>query len=238
VTLRYTAVIPAFDAANTLAEALRSALDQTVPPARIIVVDDGSKDGTHEVAAAFGDAVEVRRQANEGPASATNAGLTLVETELVAFLDADDMWLSDKAERQLRLFADNLDMDGVVGQTQVFEGPIGARRLIRVDDNWGRTTLMFRTASARRIGLLRTDLPGHMGEVVDWIARGRDLGMKIQSIGEILAMRRMHPGSMSYNMDIDKARGYVHAARRALDRKRARANLGKGPSVADAEEAP
>ena len=234
MTHRYTLVIPAFNAAGTLAEALQSALDQTVPPARIIVVDDGSNDGTHEVAATFGAGVEVKRQANEGPASATNAGLRLVETNLVAFLDADDLWLSDKAERQLRYLDDNPDVDGVVGQLQVFEDTAGARRLIRVDDNWGRTTLMLRTASARRIGLLRTDLPGHMGEVVDWIARGRDLGMKIQSIGEILAMRRMHPASMSYYMDLDKARGYVHAARRALDRKRAQANLAKAPG--DAEE--
>lgn len=101
-------VIPAYNAATTIAAALDSVFAQTVPATQVIVVDDGSPDGERlaSVLARYGDRVRLLRQANAGPAAARNTGARLCESEWIAFLDADDSWLPHKLERQLELGRD------------------------------------------------------------------------------------------------------------------------------------
>ncbi|HEX3954528.1 MAG TPA: glycosyltransferase family 2 protein, partial [Stellaceae bacterium] len=77
-------------------DAIASLLGQTLPPAAIIVVDDGSSDATVAIAETFGAVVTVLRQRQRGPGAATDLGLAAVTTPFVAGLDADDIWLSDK----------------------------------------------------------------------------------------------------------------------------------------------
>ncbi|WP_141453394.1 glycosyltransferase family A protein [Pseudoxanthomonas sp. z9] len=107
-TNSYAVVIPAYNAAATIAVALDSVFAQTVPPCQVIVVDDGSADGERlaEVLAGYGGKVRLLRQANAGPAAARNAGARACEGEWIAFLDADDSWLPHKLERQLELGRD------------------------------------------------------------------------------------------------------------------------------------
>lgn len=83
-----TAVIPAYRAATLVVEAVESLQAQTLPPVEIIVVDDGSEDGTAEAAERAG--ARVIRQPNGGPASARNTGIRAATTEWIALLDADD----------------------------------------------------------------------------------------------------------------------------------------------------
>jgi glycosyltransferase involved in cell wall biosynthesis len=101
-------VIPAYNAEATLAETLGSVLAQTFADFEVIVVDDGSSDGTPAVAAATGDGrVRVVSVENGGVARARNRGIHEAAGEFVAFLDADDLWRPSKLERQLtRLAAD------------------------------------------------------------------------------------------------------------------------------------
>ncbi|MCL2551927.1 MAG: glycosyltransferase [Actinomycetia bacterium] len=93
-------VIAAYNAEKTLGAALASALGQSVRPAQVIVVDDGSQDGTASVAASFPE-VLLLKQDNQGPSAARNTGIAGVSQPWVAFLDADDVWLPDKLTRQL-----------------------------------------------------------------------------------------------------------------------------------------
>jgi glycosyltransferase involved in cell wall biosynthesis len=89
-------VIPAYNAARYVAAAVRSVLAQGAPDVEVVVVDDGSTDGTAEAAAQVareGRAVRVLRVANGGPGRARNAGVAASRAPLVAFLDADDRWL-------------------------------------------------------------------------------------------------------------------------------------------------
>lgn len=94
-----SAVIPAYNAEPFLGDAIQSVLDQTVEVAEIVVVDDGSKDRTAEVAAKF-PRTRVIRQQNTGQAGARNTGIKAAEGEWIAFLDADDMWIPQKTEIQ------------------------------------------------------------------------------------------------------------------------------------------
>ena len=94
-------VIPAFNAAEFLPQVLESVFRQTHPPLEIIVVDDGSTDGTPETMQRFQGRVHYLRQDNGGPASARNRGILQARGEWIAFLDADDLWLPHRIEHQL-----------------------------------------------------------------------------------------------------------------------------------------
>lgn len=106
------AVIPAYNAAAYLEEALQSVLSQTRPADRIVVVDDGSSDSTGEIARRFGPRVTTLMTNNMGVSRARNLGLAESGTDLVAFLDADDVWEPEKLERQAALHAENAECAG------------------------------------------------------------------------------------------------------------------------------
>ena len=97
-------VIPTYNYARYLPEAIDSALAQTHAPLEVIVVDDGSIDDTPGVLAAYGDRIRVIRQANRGAGAARNTGIAAARGEYVAFLDADDVWLPRKLELQMARF--------------------------------------------------------------------------------------------------------------------------------------
>jgi glycosyltransferase involved in cell wall biosynthesis len=96
-------IIPTFNRAGVVTRAIDSALGQTYRPMEVVVVDDGSTDGTPEVLKTYGDAIVSVVQGNAGPAAARNRGLRESRGDLVAFLDSDDLWLATKLERQVDL---------------------------------------------------------------------------------------------------------------------------------------
>jgi glycosyltransferase involved in cell wall biosynthesis len=100
-----SAVIPAYNAEAWLGQAIESALAQEEVALEVVVVDDGSTDGTAEVLATFGDRIRLVRQANRGLPAARNAGIAAARGDLVAFLDADDTWEPSKSRRQLAYLA-------------------------------------------------------------------------------------------------------------------------------------
>jgi glycosyltransferase involved in cell wall biosynthesis len=227
MTFSYSAVIPAFNAAKTIRQAIDSILDQTLPAQEIIVVDDGSSDETASLAADAPAPIVVVRQENRGPGAATTAGFRKVTTPYLATLDADDLWLPQKAARQAACFEADPGAAGVFtlarmfadGETPDPEGGGAIRRL------WTRTTMMYRTDAARAVGDF-VDLPGRLGEVIDWLARSRDIGQRHVMMEEVLAMRRIRPGSLSYGRDPDRSRGYLVAVRDAIERKKRNAEKG------------
>jgi glycosyltransferase involved in cell wall biosynthesis len=101
-------IIAVYNGAPFVANALRSVFAQSVQPAQVIVVDDGSTDGSMEVVRAgeFADRVTVIERANGGQSAARNTGLTTVTTPLVAFLDQDDVWYPDHLASLLPLLDD------------------------------------------------------------------------------------------------------------------------------------
>src|SRR5436190_1570422 len=97
-------IVPAFNAGRTISAALASVFAQTYRDFEVIVVDDGSTDDTAARIAEWGDRVLYVRQPNGGPARARNTGIGRSRGRLVAFLDADDVWLPEKLERQVAYF--------------------------------------------------------------------------------------------------------------------------------------
>ena len=104
-SLRVSVVIPAYNAEAYLEECVRSVLTQTHAVTEVLIVDDGSTDGTKILAESFGAPVRLLQQKQGGPARARNLGVNEAVGEWIAFLDADDFWLPDKVEKQLLALA-------------------------------------------------------------------------------------------------------------------------------------
>lgn len=114
-----SAVIPTYNAAHLVVDAIDSALAQTVRPDEIIVVDDGSSDNTASVLERYGDRIRYVVQENAGASAARNHGVRLAQSEYVAFLDADDVWHRRKLEFQVRVLEKRPDL-GLIGCRMFF----------------------------------------------------------------------------------------------------------------------
>ncbi len=97
-----TVVITSYNCESTIGAAIASTLSQTQRPSRIIVVDDGSTDGTVSEILRFNNDITLLQQPNGGPSAARNRGVSESQTEWIALLDGDDLWHKDKLERQLQ----------------------------------------------------------------------------------------------------------------------------------------
>lgn len=107
-------VIPCYNGERFIADAVRSALTQTVLPLEIIVIDDGSTDGTVEAVRSIDSPiVSVVSQTNQGESAARNHGISLAKGDWVGFLDADDIWVPEKLERQFARLHES-DSDRVI----------------------------------------------------------------------------------------------------------------------------
>jgi len=100
-------IIPAFNAAAFLGEALDSVFAQSYQPKEIIVVDDGSDDETPQVMSAFAGRITYVHKQKGGPSSARNAGIRTATGEWIAFLDADDIWMPDLLEKLFKAAAES-----------------------------------------------------------------------------------------------------------------------------------
>lgn len=114
MTPRFSVVIPAFNAAATLARAIESVRAQSWSAHEIIVVDDGSTDATAEIAAGF-DGVRLIRQKNSGVSVARNAGAAAASGDWLAFLDADDWYAPDRIKLHAEWIAEDTTLDFLTG---------------------------------------------------------------------------------------------------------------------------
>ncbi len=123
-----TVIIPTFNRAHKIPRAIASVLYQTFADYEILVVDDGSEDGTHEVLTRFRSHVEwITHSKNLGVSAARNTGIRESHSPLIAFLDSDDYWLPDKLAAQISFFSEH--PEAVACQTE----ELWVRRGVRVN---------------------------------------------------------------------------------------------------------
>jgi glycosyltransferase involved in cell wall biosynthesis len=207
-------VIPAYNAARTLEATVASALAQTVQDLEIVIVNDGSRDDTLAVARSLSDPrIHVVDQPNGGAAAARNTGLQAASGRYVALLDADDLWLPDKLERQLRVLETELEVQAVQCGAYFVNDAMEVISVQPCTDT-GRSfeeTLLFRNLPAflsalvvRRdrileVGGFDTDL-----EILEeWdmaIKMSRYCAMR--SVCDPLVLYRVHAGNRHWNVDI------------------------------------
>ena len=126
--MKYSVIIPTYNYGHYLPQSLGSALNQTVPPFEIIVVDGGSTDNTPDVIKPYLTDARIKyiRTENLGVSAARNAGIKISSSEFVAFLDADDIWVHNKLELQLPLFE-----NPQVGVVYSLRHPFNERGLVK-----------------------------------------------------------------------------------------------------------
>lgn len=96
-------IIPTYNRSQEVCRALESVFSQTYEPIEILVIDDGSDDGTEEALKKFGSDIVYIRQCNAGVSAARNRGILESNGDVVTFLDSDDLWLPHKTEEQIAL---------------------------------------------------------------------------------------------------------------------------------------
>jgi len=196
-------IVPVFNGEAYLGEALGSIWQQTYRPLEIIVVDDGSTDGTAAVAAGYGDRVRYVKQINTGAPTARNLGLSMARGEFVAFLDADDLWHPEKLERQIARFAARPELQVCVSYLQNFWIPkleveksrFLGHPLSEPLAGYSTVTLLARRVLFEQVGLFSPDL--RIGDTTDWFLRASEQGAVIELLSDVLAYRRMHEHNMS-----------------------------------------
>jgi glycosyltransferase involved in cell wall biosynthesis len=125
---KVSVIIPSYNGAHWIGEAIDSVLDQTHRDTEIIVVSDGSTDETPSVLARYGGRVIHIPQQNGGPAVARNTGIRAATGEYIALLDDDDLWLPDKLEAQLAVLEGDREIGVVFSDYAPFGEPAGYAR--------------------------------------------------------------------------------------------------------------
>lgn len=204
-----TVVVPAFNAAAFLGVTLAALQSQTVTPEQIIVVDDGSVDGTAAVAKQMG--VRLIQQDHQGPGAARNRGIEVADTEFVAFCDADDWYVPDKLERALetleKLGASCAATDAWVVRGDRVQGRKNEQRpvpsVLTLEFLLGHNPIICSSVVARREAIINV---GSFDESPDLIAtEDYDLWLRmavnepISYTAQPMTFYRVHDGNLSAN---------------------------------------
>lgn len=190
-------IIPVYNARLYLREAIDSALNQTVKPRQIIVVDDGSTDNSLDIARGYGNVVSVIAQANGGTGAARNRGLAEADEPMIAFLDNDDRFVPQKLERQLETLRERPQAHLCVCRAGAFwssEVPETARRGADLTPQFrlGQPgTWLARRELFERVGLFSTDPQCHFIEGSELFTRIENSGAAVVQIDDMLLERRL-----------------------------------------------
>lgn len=225
-------VVPVFNGERYLEEALRSILAQTYEPVEIIVVDDGSTDGTPSVARGFGARVRYVQQPTAGPAATRNFGVAMAAGEFVAFLEPDDLWHPEKLARQMACFDSRPETDVCATHARNFWIPELAGEAERHEDRARSqgvpgfivSAIVARRALFDRVGLFDTSLTftGH----TDWLMRAMDDHAVVELLPEVLTYHRMHHTNLTRREAAACRAEYLRVLNMSLRRRRLAAAAG------------
>jgi glycosyltransferase involved in cell wall biosynthesis len=217
-------IVPVFNCERFLGQALRSVLAQDYRPLEIIVIDDGSTDGSAAAARSFPEVI-LLSQANLGVATARNAGLAAARGEVIAFIDADDIWLPEKVSTEMRHLAEHPETGYTVCHLTMFVTP-------------GESVASWFTAQHQEksapfcTGLLaarRTVFESvggfnvccRRGEDLDWFLRANEAGVRMDLLDAVLVQHREHSSSLTADVARTR-RSLLEVAKLSIERRRAR----------------
>ena len=216
-------VTPAFEEEAFIAEALQSVLAQTYRPVELIVVDDGSRDRTAEIAAAH-EARVLRRTQRGGPAAARNAGLALARGDYWTIFDADDVMAPEGLSRQVAHLEQHPELGIVFGLTEAFVSP-GEGRPSHFRSAWANGpfpwhtgTMMARREVLELVGPFDETL--RLGEDIEWLARAKDAGVRVGRADHVALRYRIHRANTTSDTHA-KQQAMLRALRMSVRRRRA-----------------
>ena len=227
-------IIPVYNGARYLGEAVRSILAQTPAPQAIFVVDDGSTDETRAVVEqliaessthpAHTPQIRYIYQTNQGAGAATNRGIEAAGTEFLAFLDADDLWERAKLSRQLAALREDPILDAVFGYMRQFystDREAELRQSLRYGEEvvagYHVGSLLIRRSVFHQTGLFD---PGLKAYFIDGFVRAQAAGLRYRLLDDVVVLRRIHGDNLTVRARDDVQSDYFRILKANLDRRR------------------
>lgn len=232
-------IIPVHNGDAFLADAVESIQRQGDTPLEIIIVDDGSTDGTAQLIPRLTGNIRAVAQSNRGPAAARNTGLRMARGNVIGFLDADDLWPANKLALQLACLADHPDIGIVQGRIQCIRTKDKGRRMkdkgqrtkdeeqpTRYDvvEAFADPYLGLQLGSALcRVAVFETvggfDERLRHSEDVDWFLRAREQDIPMSILDQVTLLYRIHPHNMT-RARAARDHYFIQALKHSLDRRK------------------
>lgn len=218
-------IMPVYNCEKYLAEAIESILSQTYTSIELICIDDGSTDNSHSILATYLPRITIiSNETNGGIAARRNQGIRSAHGEYIAFADADDIWMPNKLELQIKELEANPTLDIAFCMIENFISPdipenIKQSRSFPKGSLPGHISGAFvaKKTSFDKVGLL--DEHYRVGEFIEWMTRAKECNLSQMMIPEVLYMRRVHETNTTLNKQSQN--DYIKIAKAALDRRRA-----------------
>jgi hypothetical protein len=216
-------VIPVLNGERFVAEAVSSVLAQGYPSLEIIIIDDGSTDGTEAAVRRLPCDVHYFKQENLGPAAARNRGIRDAAGDFVAFLDVDDLWPEHTLVTLMAEMLEHPEIDVVRGYSQVMEydqatGTYEYRGNPKESFPYSIATAVFRKRAFDRVGWFDKTLL--YGEDTDWFNRAQELEVPMKRIEAVTLHVRRHGLNMTHEKTLVEL-NMLRVLKKSLDRRRA-----------------
>ncbi|MDX2042634.1 MAG: glycosyltransferase [Acidobacteriota bacterium] len=220
---KVSVIIPAYNSAQFIAEAIQSVLAQSYDNREIIIVDDGSTDATLDVLRGFGEQIKLLTKTNGGPASARNLAIRHASGKYIAFLDADDLWMPEKLAEQVAFLESQPEVGMTFSEALMFIEPfeeVGGEKQIRgkigftgetsfchllLGDHIPNSTVLMRRECVDKIGWLNESRALVAVEDYEyWLRLAK--AFPIRAISKPLAYYRVHANNlMGDGEDIERS---------------------------------
>jgi glycosyltransferase involved in cell wall biosynthesis len=216
-------IVPAYNARAYLADALGSIRLQDYHPLETIVVDDGSTDGSGDIARDFGGEVICVRQHNQGAAAARNHGLRLARGNMIAFLDADDLWPPGTLKLLTTYLADHHETEAAIGRVQYMRWAKSVNGQCLFEPfadpclalNLGAG--LYGRSVFDKVGIFDQAL--RISDDIDWFMRVRERAIALTFLEQVTLLYRRHDQNMTLARDATHAE-FARALKKSLDRRR------------------
>lgn len=219
-------IIPLYNGKNYIESTINNLITQSLPPTQIIIIDDGSTDGAVEIVKKYPKII-YKYQENKGPSAARNKGITIANTDLISFLDHDDIYPTNKLELLHNEFLKDAKLSAVIGAfqyyftsekakqgyTKIHEGNITNHCLLGAG--------LFKKELFSSIGLFDENVL--LADDFDWYQRLYNSNKKVKKIDECCLLYRKH-ATNSTNNKITAQKGLLLALKKTIAMKKAKEN--------------
>ena len=220
---KISVIIPFYNGASFLREAIESVLSQEYSNIQIIAVDDGSTDQSVEQILSINDSrIKIIKQQNAGAAEARNTGVQAASGDYLCFLDADDVWDKNKLKLQIQALEENEGVNMIFGQVKEFNDASVLKNISFIPEEktfvgYSPIALLISKSDFNKVGAFQGKYK--VAEFIDWYDRAKQLGLKEIVLPQIVAYRRIHSGNVD-RLHRPDVKQYVAVLKEALDRRR------------------
>jgi len=217
-----TVIVPVYNGAAFLGDAIQNILGQGYPSIEIIVVDDGSIDDIDGAVASLATDLRFFKQDNAGAAAARNRGIRDASGELIVFLDVDDLWPANNLGILVDFLLEHPDIDVVhgYGQLMQFDSATGGYEYVgnpRESFPFYIGATLFRRGAFEKVGLFDTEL--RFAEDTDWFNRAIEAGIGLERLSQVTLLVRRHGQNLTHGKSLVEL-NTLRVFKKALDRKR------------------